>query len=286
MDAAAITHALGGHWKNGRGSAPCPICQTERRRDQTALSITESGGRLLLHCFKSGCHFRDIADAARVPLNRAQVDPEAERERETKRKEYDALKLAKARALWDASVPIRGTKAEHYLRGRGISCELPPSLRFVPDLHHAPSMTWCYAMVAKVEPTGGCHRTFLTKKGERLQKSAKMMLGACAGGAVRLSDTEGPIVVCEGIETGLSLLSGLLDRPATVWASLSTSGMKSLRLPDRASDLIIATDGDDAGREAGHKLAKRASLQGWRVSMMTAPDGKDFNDILQEGGTV
>ncbi|MEX0349857.1 MAG: toprim domain-containing protein [Paracoccaceae bacterium] len=286
MDAKTLTHNLGGIWRNGRGSAPCPVCQTERRRDQNALSISEAGGKLLLHCFKSNCGFRDIASAANVPTNRAQVDPEAERVREAKRKEYDALKLTKARALWDAAVPIRGTKAEHYLRGRGITCELPPSLRFVPDLHHAPSMTWACAMVARIEPTGGVHRTFMTKEGERLQRNAKMMLGPCAGGAARLSEAEGPLVICEGIETGLSLLSGLLDGPATVWAALSTSGAKALRLPDRASDLIIATDGDDAGREAGHKLAERASVKGWRVSMMPAPNGKDWNDVLQKGGAV
>ncbi|MCL6286024.1 toprim domain-containing protein [Ruegeria sp. 2012CJ41-6] len=286
MDAVSLTHNLGGIWRNGQGQAPCPICQHERRRDQTALSISESGGRLLLYCFKNHCDFRDIADAANVPMNRAQVDPEAEREREAKRRDYDAAKLSRAKGLWEAGLPIDRTKAEAYLRGRGITCPLPSSLRFVPDLHHAPSMSWCSAMVAKVEPTGGIHRTYMTKRGERLQKSAKLMLGPCAGGAVRLSETEGPLVVCEGIETGLSLLSGLLDGPANVWAALSTSGMKGLRLPDRASDLIIATDGDAAGQEAGHKLAKRASVQGWKVAMLPAPNGKDFNDILQEGGAV
>jgi len=62
--------------------------------------------------------------------------------------------------------------------------------------------------------------------------------------------------------------------------------MRSVRLPDRPSDLSIAMDGDDPGREAGHKLAKRANTQGWRVSMMHAPEGKDFNDVRQEGGAI
>ena len=59
-------------------------------------------------------------------------------------------------------------------------------------------------MVADVQPTGGIHRTYFEKSGARIEKNAKMMLGPCAGGAVRLSDaTHGPLVVCEGIETGL-----------------------------------------------------------------------------------
>ncbi len=67
MNAETVTFELGGVWRNGRGSAPCPVCQPERRKDQTALSVSESGGKLLLYCFKSHCSFRDIAEAANVP---------------------------------------------------------------------------------------------------------------------------------------------------------------------------------------------------------------------------
>ena len=101
---------------------------------------------------------------------------------------------------------------------------------------------------------------------------------------MRLSNAAGPLVACEGIETGLSLLSGLLSGPARVWAALSTSGIVGLQLPPIPSDLIIATDGDPAGREAGEKLGQRATLLGWRVSMMPAPDGEDWNDVLKRRG--
>lgn len=112
------------------------------------------------------------------------------------------------------------------------------------------------------------------------------MMGPCGGGAVRLSGSDGPLVVCEGIETGLSLLSGLLSGPATVWATLSTSGMRALKLPSETGELIIATDGDSPGREAGEKLASRASALGWNVSLMPAPDGQDWNDVLRESEAV
>ncbi len=282
MNAQDLTYILGGVWSNGRGSAPCPCCQQERRKDQNALSVSESGGKLLLYCFKSGCGFKDITDAAGVPASSAKIDPEAQREAEQKRREYEQNKLRQAQGIWDATLPIDGTKAEAYLRGRGITCPLPQSLRFVPDIFHSPSTSWAMAMVAQVT-TGGIHRTFFDKKGVRLAKSAKLMLGPCSGGAVVLSEAQGPLVVCEGIETGLSLLSGLLSGPATVWAALSAPGMKALRLPDKPGALIIATDGDPAGREAGNKLASRAHALGWDVSMMPAPDGQDWNDALKEG---
>ena len=68
------------------------------------------------------------------------------------------------------------------------------------------------------------------------------MLGSCAGGAVRLSETGGPLVVCEGIETGRSLLCGLLDGPHNVLATLSTFGVKTLNLPKHPSELVIAPE--------------------------------------------
>ena len=283
MEARSLTHKLGGVWRNGHGQAPCPCCQPERRRDQVALSIGQTGDKLLLWCFKCGCSFVEIANAAQVDLGRVQIDFEAQAEHEKKQSEYRAAQLAKARSLWDAAKPIAGTKAEAYLRNRGITCDLPPSLRFMSDIYHSSSMSWCMAMVADVS-AGGVHRTYLDKRGNRLTTNVKMMLGPCAGGAVQLSSASGPLVVCEGVETGLSLLSGLLNAPTTVWASLSTSGMKALNLPSQSGELIIAMDGDSPGRKAGDKLAHRASRFGWRVSLMPAPDGLDWNDVLSERG--
>ena len=94
----------------------------------------------------------------------------------------------------------------------------------------------------------------------------------------------GPLVVAEGIETALSLTSGLLVTPATVWAALSTSGIRCLHLPDQLGRLTIAPDGDKPGREAANALAERAHALGWKVSLLPAPDGRDWNDILTMKG--
>jgi len=286
VNPAQLATDLGGKWHRHYGVAPCPICQPDHRKGQNALTINAKDDKLLLHCKKTGCDFRDILTAAGIIPGHVEIDRDAlalaEREREVQ-----AAKLrARARSLWDIAEPIQGTKGEAYLRGRGITCPLPVSLRWLPDTYHQPSGAYSCGMVADVQPTGGVHRTYFTKAGDRLTKSAKMMLGPCSGGAVHLSDTVGPLVVCEGIETGLSLLSGLLDGPATVWAALSTSGIKGLSLPPRAGELIIASDGDDAGREAANSLAQTAHGFGWQVSLMPAPEGKDWNDVLQNGGAI
>ncbi|GAA5101303.1 toprim domain-containing protein, partial [Bartonella acomydis] len=166
---------------------------------------------------------------------------------------------------------------------RGITCELPADLHFHDKCPHPLGMT-LPALVALVKGAGSfaIHRTFLQTNGCKTdQKPAKAMLGAVMGGAVHLrQDNPKHLVICEGIETGLSLLSGLLSEPVNVWASLSTSGMMRVNLPRTKGRLTIAMDGDDAGRKAGFNLAAHAYRQGFEVFIMQAPKGTDFNNLL------
>jgi hypothetical protein len=285
MDAEILTRALGGIWRGHTGNAPCPVCQPERRRDQQGLSLRMEGGRLLSFCHKTGCTFRDIATAAGLPPGAVMNDAAAQREANKIQAENIARRENQAKALWhDATTtPIYGTLSETYLRGRGITCALPDSLRFQPKGWHATGH-YLPMMLARVDGAAGfaVHRTYLRAdgKGKAAVAPAKAMLGPCAGGAVRMSGGEGPLVVCEGIETGLSLLCGLLRTAATVWAALSTSGMRSLHLPPKPGRLTIAADGDQPGRDAAYALASRAEALGWRVSLLPAPNGRDWNDIL------
>lgn len=144
-------------------------------------------------------------------------------------------------------------------------------------------------MVAAVSSVDGpmspaIHRTYLRPDGygKADVENCKMMNGAVGGGGATLSDREGPLVVCEGIETGLSLLSGLLPHAGAVVAALSASGVQCLRLPPRSQKLILAPDGDDAGRAAADALANRAYTLGWTVEVVTPPQGQDFNEILMK----
>lgn len=288
--AQSITAALGGRWYGRYGLARCPA-HGDRK---PSLSLSNApDGRLLAHC-KTGCAFTDVLDALRglglveghgtvptldpVQLARRQAEERAEAEKRARQ----------ARACWAEALPIDGTLAEHYLRGRGITCALPDTLRYHPDCWHGATAQRLPAMVALIEGGDRCaiHRTYLRPdgSGKAEVEPAKAMLGGTAGGAVRVADGQGPLVVAEGIETALSLSSGLLRGPATVWAALSTSGLRGLRLPPHPQRLTIATDGDAPGREAGNALAERAAALGWTVSLLPAPEGKDWNDILTMKG--
>lgn len=284
--ARELALALGGRWHGGYGAAPCPVCQPDRRRDQNALTLSDGRSGLLLHCKRAGCDFCDILAAAFLKAGKYQApDPMCFDRQAAEAKARQAHRAEAAHRLWSESQPIDGTPGETYLRGRGISCPLPDRLRFHPQCWHGPSGSRLPAMVALVEGGEGCavHRTFLRPDGTckaGLAGGDKLMLGATAGGAVRLSGGPARLAVAEGIESALSLLCGLLAGPTMVWAALSTSGMRSLRLPPDPGQLVIAGDGDKPGREAAHVLASRADALGWQVSLIDPGNGADFNDVL------
>lgn len=286
MEAQHLTQALRGKWYRRYGVAFCPAHRNTRT---PALRLANGNdGRLLIRC-SVGCTFLEVLDGLRrlglvEGRGRLPMPDPAETARYRAAEEAEAAKREKqAVAVWREAVPISSTVAEAYLRSRGITCGLPDTIRFHPACWH-PTARRIPAMVALVE---GCdrlavHRTYLRKdgSGKAAADPDRAMLGAVAGGAVRLSEGTGPLTVAEGLETALSLASGLLAGPATVWAALSTSGMQSLRLPPGAGRLIVATDGEMAGRAAGHALAERATALGWAVSLLPAPDRSDWNDVL------
>jgi hypothetical protein len=285
MDARSLTMRLGGRWHGSYGTAPCPVCQPDRRRDQDALTLADGSGGLLLHCKRLGCGFRDVLTAAGIcPGTYRAPDPAIIAQRETERRADATKRQSQARALWMGAQPIDGTLAEAYLRSRGITCLLPAILRFDPICWHGATARRLPAMVALVEGGDGfaVHRTYLRADGtgKAAVEPTKAMLGAVAGGAVRLSGGPARLVVAEGIETALALLCGLVGGPATVWAALSTSGFQNLRLPLQPGRLTIACDGDTAGRAAALALAERAHALRWTVATIDPGDGADFNDIL------
>ena len=263
-------------------------------KDQNALTISRSpSGRLLAHCKRSNCSFTDILAGAGLSREVFTPDPAAALRYEREARAEAVLRSGRARRIWDESEPIRSSVAETYLATRGLLLWQhddyhPRALRCHPRLHHAPSGQFFPAMVALVEG-GDCvaiHRSYLTPDGAKaVVDPVKMMMGATAGGAVRLLDGDPEtLVIGEGIESTISISLVADDArlaSATTWAALSASGMRGLRLPETPASLVIGADGDDAGRAAAHALAERASSCGWKVTILAPPEGCDFNDLLR-----
>ena len=194
-------------------------------------------------------------------------------------------KIAFAQKIWRESRLAIATPVKVYLRSRDIATDPPLTLRFHPALKHGRTGLFLPAMVAAVtiwpsREVTAIHRTFLVADGRKKAPVSqnKMMLGPCAGGAVRLAQAGEELVLAEGIETSLSILQAT-GKPT--WACLSTSGLKSVILPPEVKTVIIAADGDKPGEKAAQEAARRFYTEGRTVKIARPPAGMDFNDLLQ-----
>jgi len=285
MTAERIAFALSGRKVGGGWVAKCPA-----HDDRTpSLSICQTGDNKVLVRCHAGCEQDRVIVALRAlglwSENGSQPSSRLARRAVGARKpDVDEGKRSDiARGIWKSSKPASGTLVEAYLASRGIRLRLPGTLRFHAGLKH-PSGGFWPSMVALVENGANgvplaIHRTFLARDGggKAPVDPQKMMLGPCRGGAVRLADPVDVLMVGEGIET---CLAAMLATGHPAWAALSTSGLRSLELPENVRDVIVLADADEAGEAAAQHCARSWKRQGRRVRIARPPRGMDFNDLL------
>ena len=191
---------------------------------------------------------------------------------------------AEALAIWRAAVPINGTLAETYLRSRSITCELPPSLRYV-ELPYGKGGRVQPCLVACVSspdgPLQGIQRTFLATDGlgKANVPKPKLSLGSVSGGAIRLGPVTDDMVLCAGVEDGLSLLQEL-GRP--VWAVPGDSNLASVGFPAPVRSVAIGGDNDRSGRDNAERAARAYDERGLDAWVFFPTQAKDFNEQLQK----
>lgn len=292
MDPRALTAKLDkGRWHGTYGTGCCPAHDDR----SPSLSIREDG-RILVHCH-AGCTQRAVIAAMRSrglwPGEAIELPVVDEAER-VRRREARAVerrrRAARARQFWRCSLPLAGSPAERYLRGRGLRGPFPPTLRYLRDALHTETGLRLPAMLAAVatwpaRDVSAVHRTYLTADGSRKAPvtGSKLMLGLMEGGAVRLAPAGPTLIVAEGIETALSVQEAL-GLPA--WAAGAAPFLELLILPPAplAAVVIVAADHDESGRgeEAARKAGQRWAAEGREVRIML-PDrvGTDWNDVLR-----
>jgi len=121
---------------------------------------------------------------------------------------------------------------------------------------------------------------------------AKLMFGPAKGAVIRLTDgPEGvppeaavkatPVIVCEGIETGLSLASGIPE--ARVWAAGSLSNMGNAPVwMDCVGAVILARDNNEGNAQAEKQLEgvlEQLAKAGKPIEVIASHVGDDFNDL-------
>ena len=189
-----------------------------------------------------------------------------------------------ARQLWKRSISAAGTPVEAYLNYRGIHCDIPGTVRYLPPRGHHPHAMIVPFGVATERTCGryaitpdqvmGVHLTRLSRYGGRKFEGerAKIMLGPSKGFPLMLfppNDGLG-MVIAEGIENALSVHA---STGLGAWAAGSAG-----RLPDMAAhvqpfieSVLIFADDDPAGMAGAEALRESLCERGHEVRLKALP---------------
>jgi len=286
MNAQELTAALAGRWHGGYGTACCPAHEDRN----PSLQISDGEAAILLKCH-AGCETRDVINALKVrgawPDHDPSRPPYKRPDKPLQRRSDDgAIKRSEAaRRLWNSAVAPQKTPVELYRDSRGLSVELPYTIRYLASAKHADTGLYLPCMLAAVQRWPGqevvaVHRTFLKTdgSGKAPVSSPKKALGPISGAAVRLAAATDTLGIAEGIETALSAMQ-LYDDP--VWAACG-SNLAGVVVPDTVKRVVIYGDNGEAGERAADKAAATFYGQGHKVTIVfPAGNHGDFNDLLQ-----
>lgn len=233
------------------------------------------------------------------------VDPWIQLDEFINSKEYNQIKQT---FFVEAQEDVVHSPVYSYLNGRGIDLKklkrIPASLRFGPQVYCSATKTKLPAMLWLFRRWDGqfcgLHITYLDQVDGKWVKytrdgvKAKIIRGkmACCfiplargrtGKSLSENDHGDSVLICEGIETGLSI--ALAHPDERVIAAGSVSNIKNVRLPNDIRNVCLCMDNDgiDAGTVSVYETAaSEFEKQGRSVFKMLPENGhKDFNDWLQ-----
>jgi hypothetical protein len=200
---------------------------------------------------------------------------------------------------------IDSGRISNYLKSRGLTGDVPDGIMFHPavpyfeDGKKVGSFPAMVALITKGDQNLGLHLTYLAKNStgkapvSNPKKQPKIASDlTLSGGAVwlKLPEKGQPIILCEGIETGLACLQAT---GYPVAACGNTSLLRSVSLPKEGNQFFIAADYDknNAGINAAESLAHRLFQEDQEVYLLIPPHNPtsgmssiDWLDIHNEKG--
>lgn len=251
--------------------------------------------------------------SGKVTLKQVRQKAEEQKE-ETERLQKEEIEKFRrvAEKIWlDGKQIIKGTPAELYFNARGIDFNVlkrfPGAIRFSPNCHFetdrrtGQKITLPAVVTAITGNDGkfvGVHRTFLEQIDGEWKRKAKKVLGSFAGGSIRLwrgktgapidklgsikrDDIDETLIICEGIEDGLSIAMACPEY--RIWTSISVSNMRNITIPEHIRTVIIAGDNDGDGAIATKQVENAADsfIRAGKVVKIARPkNAHDYNDAL------
>ena len=273
---------------SGEVRTMCPQCSLGRGKSHdTCLSVNVEKG--VWHCWY--CNWRgnlhSVYDPIQMPSRLAPLP------------QYNPDNSDRIHRIWRQSDAITaGDPVDRYLRQRSLGqSDIPTDLRHHPRLRYQDGISgpvaYYPAMLAAVRNHQGrlvnVHRTYLKHEGYKADvPSPKKLMpspsrGATRGAAVQFDIPGESLAVTEGIETGLAVR---LCAKLPTWATLGTSGMRTLIVPTMVRKIIICADHDRNGEglKAAKALAKRMLVEQRIVKILTPEEpGTDWADTMEVG---
>jgi hypothetical protein len=269
----------------------CPLCGHDKPIDKNHQTLSLDSVSGAWHCFR--CHAKGLliehhtkkADKKRTPYRMTgSVTPKtAVKTTVTPVKTpVDPEELAKFDQLLTRCIPIKGTPAEAYLKGRGITM-IPEQLVYHPNPLGLGSSVG-FPLIGKDKvPAGHSFRTIegkgkppKTKKNPRYQASGQVFVTLNALNAPRVVIVEAPI-------DALSLATCGIPAIATIGTSFPDWLAGALG-PNKV--IFMGHDNDTSGELGSKAAAEKLRKLGVTPTRLRPPKGcKDWNDALQELGT-
>lgn len=293
---------------------PCPVCGG---KDRYRFDDKEGSGSYfcgnphhgsgdgfkLLMSYRE-CNFAEAAQFVRDYFGERPVEAVKHTPKPTQKPDDVRIRASLEKVAQACSRVLPGDAVWRYLKGtRGLDLPaIPRAIKLHPSLGYYEEgdegrmvkVGEYPAMIAVVSGADGrpvtMHRTYLTSVGKQapVEHRKKLMTGFGAkGGAIRLYPADKVLAVAEGIETALAVhcLTGY-----PVWATVSSTLMQSLEVPQYVEHLLIFADNDHpdqrgrrAGQEAAEILKNRMVKEGRKVTVvLPQKTGTDFCDVWNE----
>ena len=296
-DLDRLLEGLGAKRSGAGWSARCP----SHADSNPSLAIGFCDGRILVHCH-AGCP----QEAVLAELRRRGLWPRLDRAdrrpyrpaapRPVTQPQYPGNTGYRdyGLQLWDQATPLLDAPwpliLERYFQSRRVKPFSPClRLRFHPRMPYGGGGLVFPALLALAtnieDKFAAVQATFLKWDGSDKAAVHRKTYGSATGCAVRLLEGDDMLIVGEGVETTLSSMQALGEGG---YATLGTSGLRSIWLPEVYRDrrVMIAADNDASGtgQSAAREAARRLIDHGFLDVSIAAPDrpGQDFNDVLRD----